>query len=415
MKTDNHLGEQRRQLLSFYRTALARVHGERIVADYLTEHPVAGEWAVVAVGKAAAAMALGAQLQLGSRLHSGLVITRYDYGEPQLDNGVWQTIESGHPLPDEMSLLAGEALLHFLEALPGDIPLLFLLSGGASALVEVLPTGITLADLGRVNEWLLASGLEIAQMNSVRRRLSRLKGGQLSAYLHGRRCLQLIISDVPDDEPAVIGSAPLWPGIAAPMPEGLPAWIVGLLQQINAPPTLDDSCFTSIETIIVADNGLALEAVKERAEAEGLAVYKQPQFQGDAVKLAGLFCQTLLQGEPGLYLWGGESSVKLPSQPGEGGRSQHLALAAAERLAGRENILLLAVATDGSDGPGESAGALVDGGSKRRGELEGLSLRRSLDKADSGSFLEVSGDLVETGPTGSNVMDLVLGLKLGGD
>ncbi len=409
---DDHLPVRRRQLLAFYHSALKRVNGRRVIADYLAANPLQGDWAVIAIGKAAPAMVEGAQQSLGERLQRGLLITRHGHAESLPEGGRWKSIESGHPLPDEASLRAGEALLQFVDKLPDDLPLLFLLSGGASALVEVPSTGVTLDDLIRTNEWLLASGLAIAQMNAVRRRLSRIKGGRLARHLKGHHCLQLLISDVPRDDPAVIGSAPLYPTSELPLPHDLPAWLQALLQQAEPAPEVDDPIFARIETHIVADNALALQTVREAAEAEGLTVYLQPgHFHGLAQELPHRFIDAMLAGPAGLYLWGGESTVKLPRLHGHGGRSQHLALSAAELLAGRDDILLLAAGTDGSDGGGDAAGALVDGGSKQRGEEEGFSLRMALANADSGTFLAASGDLIETGPTGSNVMDLVIGWK----
>lgn len=400
---------RRTKLLQIYRSALAAVAGDSAVARWLRQHPQKGEWAVVAVGKAAAAMAHGAERELGGQLYGGLVITRYEHGDPRLATPRWQVLESGHPLPDENSLAAGEALLNYLDTLPADLPLLFLLSGGASALVEALPAGITLAELERVNDWLLGSGLDIAGMNAVRKQLSRIKGGRLAHHLGGRRCLQLIISDVPGDDPATIGSAPLYPSAEQPLPQALPGWLREILARVDTPPSPDKGQWAAVESHIIADNALARHAARAQAEALGVTVFEHAEhFQGDAEHLADEFVCALREGDPGLHLWGGESSVTLPDNPGRGGRNQHLALAAARLLAGQENCLLLAVGSDGSDGPTGEAGALVDGGTVRRGEEEGLCVASALRSADSGAFLEACGDLIETGPTGSNVMDLVM-------
>jgi len=404
--------EKRRQLLQLYRAALRAVNGEKAVLGYLEQHPLHGEWAVVAIGKAAAAMAMGAQEYLGRHMHSGMVITKHGHGDLRLGQGEWQVIESGHPLPDESSLDAGESLLAYLDNLPAGTPLLFLLSGGASALVEALPQGITLSELERVNDWLLGSGLGIGQMNSVRKRLSRIKGGRLARHLHGRHSLQLLISDVPGDDPATIGSGPLCPSTDEPLPESLPLWLQELLQHGEAKPDRDDICFKNIETHLIASNDIARQTAAEIAREMELEVHDHPgHFEGQAEALAREFAQTLLQGEPGIYLWGGESSVRLPANSGKGGRNQHLALAAARQLNGHNNVLLLVAGTDGTDGPTEEAGALVDGTTFIRGEEEGHSANAALAGADSGSFLEASGDLIETGPTGTNVMDLVIGWK----
>lgn len=406
------MSEARQQLLTIYLAALRAVNGEVAVSRYLTEHPLDGKWAVIAVGKAAAAMAMGAQKVLGEQLHTGLVITKYGHSDPRLDSKRFEVLESGHPVPDESSLLAGERLLLRLDTLPDEIPLLFLLSGGASALVEALPPGIGLDELGRVNSWLLSSGLAIEQMNRVRKQLSLIKGGRLARHMKGRRCLQLVISDVPGDDLATIGSGPLQPSSDTPLPELLPRWLVDLLKRTETAPTNVDPVFDTIETHIVASNAIAQAAAAKAARELGIPVYEHSShFQGMADRCAQSFTREVLEGKPGMYIWGGESSVGLPPDPGRGGRNQHMALAAAFELAGQENVLFLAAGTDGSDGPTEDAGALVDGGTKMRGEDEGYSIKESLKRADSGRFLEASGDLIETGPTGTNVMDLVLGWK----
>lgn len=406
-------GKQRRQqLLQIYRAALLAVGGEQVVSHYLAQYPVSGKWAVVAIGKAAAAMAMGAQTALGEGLYSGLVVTKYGHADPRLGQGPWVVMESGHPLPDENSLEAGKALLEYLDSLPDEIPVLFLLSGGASALVEALPDGVTLAELERVNDWLLGSGLAIGQMNSVRKQLSLIKGGRLVRYLAGRHCLQLLISDVPGDDPAMIGSGPLYPSSREPLPDNLPAWLSSLLPP-NEPQLTEDAAFSAnVETRLIATNELARKAAANKAQELGYQVHDHPgHFKGQVEALATEFVQTLMHGAPGIHLWGGESSVLLPENPGRGGRNQHMALMAARLIAGCDDILLLAAGTDGTDGATEEAGALVDGGTVLRGEEEGYSVATALNSADSGHFLEASGDLIETGPTGTNVMDLVIGWK----
>ncbi len=409
--------DRRTQLLQIYRSALQAVAGDRAVNAWLSANPLEGEWAVVAIGKAAAAMARGAVQGLGRQLNRGLVITKYGHGDPSLDPARFIQLESAHPVPDESSLVAGEALLDFLDDLPEGLPLLFLVSGGASALVEVLPEGRDQAHLSELNRWLLASGLPIKEMNAIRKRLSRIKGGRLAAYLRGRRCVQLMISDVPGDEPAVIGSGMLLPSTLEPSSlEGeIPSFLHDLLRMALPEPQADDPVFRMIESHIIADNEKARRAAEAKAVALGIAVHDHyGHFQGEVVELAGRFCRELLDGKPGITLWGGESSVRLPANPGRGGRNQHLALAAARHLAGRRNVLLLAAGTDGSDGPTEDAGAVVDGETVLRGEREGMSAAEALSRFDSGSFLELSGDLIETGPTGTNVMDLVIGWRWGG-
>jgi len=403
-------------LLAIYQAALQAVNGEQVVVRHLAKHSLSGRWAVFAVGKAANAMAMGARQVLGQQVHSGLVIAPHGQSEPRLLAEGWTMLEGGHPLPDGSSLQAGETLLRWLDSLEEGVPLLVLLSGGASALIEALPAGITLDDLVKVNDWLLGSGLDIGQMNGIRKRLSRIKGGRLARYLRERRCLQLLISDVPGDDPATIGSAPLYPSASAPITADLPSWFAPLMQGAEPEVAADDPAFVNIETHVIASNAIALQAAAEMAQTLGMRVTLHPEhFQGQAAALAEKFVQSALQGAAGLQLWGGESTVILPPQPGNGGRSQQLALTAAKLLAGHDDILFLAAGTDGRDGPGEAVGALVDGSTRARGEEEGFSLDAALAAADSGSFLAASGDLIETGPTGTNVMDLVFVWKRGGD
>jgi hydroxypyruvate reductase len=383
------------------------------VLEYLRHHPMKSPCSMIAIGKAAAAMALGAQRALGETLRAGLVITRPGHTEPRLDGGRVLQLEGAHPLPDARSLAAGDSLLEFLDSLPDEEPLLFLLSGGASALVEVLPPGVSAAQLTAVNHWLLASGLGIAEMNTLRKRLSRIKGGRLIPRLRGRRTLQLLLSDVPGNLLGVIGSGLLIADDApAPAPLAHDLMPPDGLQGLLATQPHEALEAGNIESHIIATNEGACEALVAAAQRQGITTYHHPgHFQGDAGELAAQFCERLLHGPEGLHLWGGESSVQLPAHPGCGGRNQHLALAAARYLSGHENLLLLAAGSDGSDGATEDAGALVDGGTIQRGEWEGVSAADALQRADAGRFLEASGDLIQTGPTGTNVMDLVLAWK----
>lgn len=406
----------RRRLLDGYAAALAAVDGRAAVRRALGAEPVPRPGLLVAAGKAAPAMARGALDALEGAAPPGLVVTRHGYADPALGGTGLEVLEAGHPLPDEASLHAGRHLLELLEAAPRG-PVLVLLSGGASALLEAVPPGVAAADLRRLNEWLLASGLDIVAMNRLRKAVSLLKGGRLARYLGGRSVRQLLISDVPGDDPAVIGSGPLVPDPAAgaPWPAGVPAWVADLAAPVPAPPPAADPCFRGVETRIVARNRDALEAAAVRARSQGWVVHGHEEpLSGEAAETGRRLARAVMEGPPGLHLWGGETTVVLPAQPGRGGRCQTLALAAAQELAGRDDILLLAAGTDGSDGPGQEAGALVDGGTVARGEREGFSAVDRLQGADAGTFLEASGDLIQTGPTGTNVMDVVLAGKLEG-
>ncbi|MBV8497551.1 MAG: DUF4147 domain-containing protein [Gammaproteobacteria bacterium] len=381
---------RRELLLGLLRTGLASVDGRRRVAAALAALPPPARrvW-VAAVGKAAAAMALGARDALGGAIERTLVITRDCFGLDQLSAGqaAAEVVLGSHPVPDARSLAAGQRLLAWVEELPADAEPLFLISGGSSSLVEVPAAGRTLADFEALTREALASGMAIAELNARRAALSAIKGGQLAARLGGRAARALFVSDVPQDDPRVIGS-----GLMGPASTGA----------------------DRVERRVVARVDDAVAAVAAQAGAQGLKAHPATaRFSGDARRLAARFAHELrLAANSDLLVWGGESTVELPATPGRGGRNQHLALAAARLIAGHEDLLLLAAGTDGSDGFSEDAGALVDADTCARIALAGLEADECLRRADSARALAASGDLVHTGPTGTNVGDLVIALKL---
>jgi hydroxypyruvate reductase len=401
-------------LLKVFQAALQRVAGRACVRRFLAEQESRGPCGIVAIGKAAQSMALGAVDALGSSVGSGLVISKtghLDYAE--LESRGLSGIEAEHPVPGEGTFAAGAALLRYIEKGPSDLPLLFLISGGASSLVEVPAPGISVGDVQRTNRWLLGSGLAIGEMNLVRKALSDIKAGRLLAHLGGRVRRGLLISDVPGDDPSVIGSGLLVPDPDLQQRVGrleLPEWLVSLLRRVQwrgAQPV------ESPPLSIVANLQDALDAAETAARDQGLRVFRHPEFvAGDAAKSGEQLARILLESEPGLHLWGGETTVRLPSSPGTGGRNQHLALAAARVIAGHRGTWFLSGATDGTDGPTEDAGALVDGETLRRAELAGFDADTSLIQADAGTVLAASGDLIYTGPTGTNVMDMMMGLRI---
>lgn len=342
---------------------------------------------LAAVGKAAAAMALGAHDALAERISHSLIITRDGHAAPELlGRDSVELIASSHPVPDQRSLAAGARLLEWVEALPPAAQPLFLISGGASSLVEVLREGTTLADLESFTARELAAGTAIGELNARRIALSRIKGGRLTTRLLGRAACALFVSDVPGDDPALIGS-----GLLGPASEGP----------------------DRVQRILIASVEQAVAGAAAAAAACGLTVHApRPRFDGDALRLAARFAHELRLSGSAVCVWGGESTVQLPPHAGRGGRNQHLALAAARLIAGQADLLLLAAGTDGTDGVTEDAGALIDAESCARVALGGLDVDACLKGADSGNALAASGDLVHTGPTGTNVGDLVIGLKL---
>jgi hydroxypyruvate reductase len=399
----------RAQLLQIFSDALKAVDGEQVVANHLQQLPESDmSLRVVAIGKAAGAMARGAARVLARRIEAGLIITKYGHSEPVLcTQPHWQCLEAGHPYPDQNSLEAGKALLEFVDTAGEQSRFLFLISGGSSALVEVLPDGMSLADLEQLNRELLHRSLNIEQINRVRQALSCIKGGRLGSRLRGRPALQLAISDVPGDAAHIIGSGLLVPS-PAPPPKLEHPWSV-FQARVPPPPA---TALDNVDVHIIANNAQARRAAAASAERLGWSVQEDAELHGALEEASQTIVQTLNSGAPGVYLWGGETHLDLPPQPGRGGRCQSLALRLAMALRDCPPCLVLAAGTDGTDGPTGDAGAVVDSQSVARGEGQNLDAEQALRDADAGRFLEQSGDLVHTGPTGTNVMDLIIALKL---
>jgi hydroxypyruvate reductase len=407
MSTDR-VAAMRRAMLDAYAAAVAAVEGERVTADWLQRHPFDGPVSVLALGKAAGAMARGAQRALGLQLVAGLVVTKAGHADAGgLSEARWRVVEAAHPVPDGRSLAAGQAVADFVSALPAGRTVLVLVSGGASALAELPVPGIGLETLARVNAWLLSNGLPIGRMNAVRRRLSQLKGGGLARLLVPRPVTGLLISDVEGDDPAVIGSGPLSPPPDTRLPDGLPGWLGELLP--DAVPNDLSADQPTLRIAVVACLDDALRAAERTLLAAGHAVRRHTTHFDDDLESVAMTVDRTSGDAPGeVQLWGGEATLVLPEQPGRGGRNQHLALRLAQQIAGPQAAVVLSAGTDGTDGPTEDAGALVDNRTAERGGVEGLSLDAHLRRADAGTYLEQTGDLITTGPTGTNVTDIVM-------
>lgn len=376
-----------------FRAALDAIDARRCVRQSLERQPVRGDWHVVAVGKAAGAMAFGAVEALGERVSGGRIVVPADHLPHGFDpraHGL-TTLIGAHPVPDERSLAAGEEIARYVSGLPADAQVLFLVSGGASSLVEWLRPGITLEDLTALNRQALESGEPIDQVNARRRELSRLKGGGLAAIAAPRRSLALMISDVPEDDPRIIGS--------------------GLLHG----PEAGGVHRRQVPVRLVANLRTALQAAAQAARVHGgNAIVSRTRLQGPAEQAGSLAVKRAASLRPGdTWIAGGETTVVLPESRGRGGRNQHLALTAAIELEARalRDVTILAAGTDGIDGASDDAGAIVDAGTCVRGRDAGFDPHVSLANADSGSFLEAAGDLLHTGPTLTNVGDLLIATR----
>lgn len=403
----------RLQLLNYYKQAIHAVNPRDCVRQHLQQHPTHPSTALIALGKAAFGMTLGAFDALGTRISRALIITKQGTNSQFSPHDPITYLEASHPLPDESSLRAGQVLLDYIQQLPPQQPVLCLLSGGASALVEVLPSFLTLSEWKRINHWLLGSGLDIHAINQVRKSLSLIKAGRLIHYLQNRPLTNLLISDVPGNDLCAIGSGPLVYHAQLNPPSQLPSWLQNFIRK--SPPLPPQSHFEHIQHHLVAYPELATQAIAKTAQQQSWTIHlEKSPLVGEALITGHTLAQQLYQRPPGLlFIGSSETTVSLPPQPGQGGRCQTLALAAALQFAQypQHEYYLLAAGTDGQDGPGTAAGALVDKGTIARGQTKGLDPHQHLRQANAGYFLAASGDLINTGLTGTNVMDILIALK----
>lgn len=362
-------------LRALFDAGVAAVRGDTAVATSLTGRPASRPDQIIAVGKAATAMARAAHAAYPEV--PLLIVTKYHHAEDAPAGA--EVIEAAHPVLDAQSLAAGARLREVVGGMRPGSHLLMLISGGASALAEAPEDGLDLAALKARAQDMLASGADIHAMNTARKEASRIKGGKLLAGFAGAQVTTLAISDVEGDSLDVIGS--------------------GLGAAPSDPPF-------SFDARIVASNAIARHAVVEAATAAGLPIgHNAESLYADVNALAPVLAGALKEAPRGLHLFGGEPTVILPPDPGQGGRNQALALLLAGEIAGANDLRILVAGTDGTDGPTDAAGAIVDGTTWAPGAKE------ALDRADAGPWLDARGALLKTGPTGTNVMDLVIALK----
>lgn len=350
-----------------------------------------------------------------AHLTRALVVTKHASSLTDVPASI---IESGHPVPDARSLAAGEAALDFVSGLAADDLLVCLISGGGSALMTA-PL-VPLEDLRTLTSTLLACGARIDEINTLRRRLDRVKGGGIAKATQAR-VLSLILSDVVGSPLEAIASGPTAPdpttkedALAALEKYGLST----LYSLLSAPetPKPGDPLFARVQNVIVGDNALAAQAALEQAGREGFrAIDLGSDWQGEArqagVELARRLRSAAATGpSPVCMIAGGETTVTLTGG-GKGGRNQELALAAVPELAGAPGLMLITLATDGEDGPTDAAGAVATGETRQRAGRLGMASADYLSRNDAYPFFEALGDLLKTGPTGTNVNDLTVLLK----
>ena len=396
----------RELLVHLYETAVDAVDGRQLVQQWCRDNPSAGFMHCVAVGKAASPMLQGA---LASRhsIVSALMIT--PAGAVATDirrNKKVSVIESSHPVPDQSSLDAGRALIDYVSALPAGASLLVLVSGGTSSLVEVPVESISLSQLQQINEHLLASGMDIHAMNAWRKQFSQIKGGGLLHYVQHLQCMQLVLSDVYGNDPAVIGSGLLVPSANDQCDND--SWLQSLLPK----QTGKTAACNPVETHVIGSVEIAMQAVVDEAMHQGLDHYLHDEFVcGDAVKQGKVIGQYLIDAPAGVHVWGGETTVALPEKPGLGGRNQSMALSLATAIDGSDDLSVLVAGTDGIDGNTRCAGAIVSGGSMQQARQMGFDVEAELRSANAGMVLMAIGDLFKPGATNTNVMDVIIAYK----
>jgi len=411
-------------LESLYRAAVAAAHPAAVLPSNLPPAPSGGRLVILAAGKAAGAMTEIAERHYLPALPpgrlTGLAVTRHGYARPTRSIPV---IEAGHPLPDAAGLAATNEALALADATQADDFVLVLLSGGASANWIAPAAGLTLAEKQAVTRALLKSGAAIAEINTVRKHLSRIKGGRLAARAHQAKLATLAISDVPGDDPAVIGSGPTVPdpttlsqarAIVERYRLELPAAVTRALDDpSNETPKPGDEVFAGSSYRIVARPADALRAAQMRASAAGYdCVMLGDRLEGEAREIAAahasLAREIAAAGRRAAILSGGELTVTLRGG-GRGGPNQEYALALAVHLAGAPGIAALAADTDGTDGGGGSAedpaGAFIDETTLARAKAAGLDPAAFLADNDSTGFFNDIGGLFRPGPSFTNVTD----------
>jgi hydroxypyruvate reductase len=384
---------------------------------------------VVGAGKASGAMAAAAEEVLGDRIAGGVVAVKDGHLAPTRRV---RLLEAGHPVPDERGAAAARAIHDLVGSAEADDLVLVLISGGGSALTPAPAPPITLAEKQALTRLMLRAGATINELNAVRKHCSLLKGGQLARAAAPARVHSLLLSDVIGDPLDVIASGPTAPdestydealailvrfGIADQVAPSIRRRLEqGRRGEIPETPKPGDPLFARVTNTVIGNNHLVIEAALRRARALGFAPHLVTRtLEGEARELAGRFVSMARDVRAGTgplqppccLVAGGETTVKVTGQ-GSGGRCQEFALAAAIAMAGMPGVVVLAAGTDGSDGPTTAAGAIVDGESAARARALAVDLAARLTDNDANPALAALGDLIVTGPSNTNLLDLYL-------
>jgi len=383
---------------------------------------------VTGAGKASAIMAKEIENILGERITEGLVVVKYGHG---CELKYIAVSEAGHPLPDNNGYIATQKILEIVNKADKNDLIICLISGGGSALLTDFPDGSSVNDIILTNSLLVKSGASIQEINTVRKHLSKVKGGQLATASYPATLICLILSDVIGDPPDVIASGPTVPdtttfedainvikkyNLLTKIPESHLLYLKEGIEGVHAEtPKPGDPAFSNTHNIIIGSNIIALEAAHKRSVSLGLNTFLiTSEFEGDTIKAADHIIETAIKFQndssikkPCCLLFGGETTMHVTGS-GKGGRNQHMALYVASLLKNKKGITVLAAGTDGNDGPTVAAGAVVDSKTIESASLHGLDVFNYLKDFDSFHFFEKAGGHIITGPTMTNVMDIVI-------
>lgn len=424
---------------SLVESVLAAAEPGACVRRQSGELPAAGEVVLIAAGKAAWAMAAAAAELLGERVRAGAVIGPGRHRSPQrcadLRDHI-RVLPADHPLPTERNVAAAREVVRLVNGLGAAESLVFLLSGGASAMLTLPAVGLGLDDLRTVSDALMKAGAPISELNCVRKHCEALKGGGLArlATARGATVVSLILSDVVGDDVGVIGSGPTAPDettyadalrvlesrrVLDAAPRAAAHLRRGAAGEIEETVKPGDACLARVRNVIVGNNAMAVDAAATELAQRGYNVVEsRTRIEGEAADAGRALAARLRElaasapGGPCAVVWGGETTVSVRGASGVGGRNQELALAAAIALDGLPRVGVLSLATDGVDGPTHAAGAVVTGETLPGARRAGLDAVEFLSRHDSHSFFarhDGGSGLLRTGPTGTNVNDVVVG------
>ncbi len=413
------------------RSAISVENGSILIRDTQRKIALQRNIHLIGAGKASIQMALGLMDVLGNAITGGVLITKSfpNVENFQLPHSI-EILKGNHPIPGEESLRSTRKLVEYCTDIPKDDLIICLISGGGSALMTLPFEGIKLEDIQALTRELLKCGATIGEINTLRKHLDRVKGGGLARHCSPAEVLTLAISDVIDNPPGTIASGPTVPDESTyqdavriiqnyKLQETLPASILKAITdglEGRKPETLKtgDEVFKKCAFQLIASNETSVSASLDEASCLGFVTSNLgSSIQGEACKIGKELAEILLKNiddtirnaNPVCLVGGGETTVQLKGG-GYGGRNLEVALTAARSLAGRKNVCLVALASDGEDGPTNAAGAVITGDTFRRGESYGLAIQEYLSENDSYHYFEKAGGMIRTGSTGTNVMDL---------